>query len=97
MLPRADVLVALGTLEYVYDVPRTLVRLADLTKRLIVTYCCHRSTADKDARLRQGWLSDLTEEEFERHLNATGVIVKRTVIFQNEVNFKQMLWVADKP
>jgi hypothetical protein len=94
-LPEADVLVALGTLEYVYDVPATLKKLASRATRLIVTYCCRVPEADAEARLRHGWLSDYTEDQMIAHLESIPLKSLRNVAFQNEAYFKQIMWVGD--
>jgi len=95
-LPDSDVLVALGTMEYVYDFPGVLTKLRATTRRIIFTYCSHVEGADPQNRMRQGWLTDFSQEEVEHYLDSAHLSVVKKVLFQDEVHFKQVMWVADR-
>lgn len=59
----ADMVVALGLLEYVYNLPGLLLRLATHRLPLLVSYCAADKAPGIDRRAL-GWVNDLTIEQF---------------------------------
>lgn len=64
-LPRADVIVMSGVLEFVHDPAGLLSLLSRLTEAFVVSYACRRSRlrAETWSRRALGWVNDLTREE----------------------------------
>lgn len=64
-LPRADVIVMSGVLEFVHDPAGLLSLLARLTRAFVVSYACRRSRLLTEiwSRRALGWVNDLTRED----------------------------------
>ncbi len=55
-----DTVIMSGVLEYVYDINAVMEFLSPEIENICVSYCC--SDIAKDNRLKNGWLSDYTED-----------------------------------
>lgn len=62
VVPPSDVVVFLGVLEYVSDVPSVLVHVRESTSKVILSYACaHSGTLrERIARRRMSWVNDYT-------------------------------------
>lgn len=69
-----DVVVMLGLLEYVHDVPALLRRAAGAASTLVASYCTV-TRWDRERRLEKGWFNDLALSDLLDTLKATGWLV----------------------
>ena len=90
-----DIIVALGVLEYIYDVPLNLDRIAKSAGRTIFTYCCKTESSDVSPRLNQGWLSDLTAQDVDDAITEAHLKIVNCTVIQETPTFTQIFYVAD--
>jgi len=86
----AKAIAALGLIEYIYDVPRLLARMADTCSVVILSYNCTDFFPDlnTDDRLGNAWVNQYSLDELQNVFMAVGLQIQERVQF----NAKQTLW-----
>lgn len=80
-----DTVIMSGVLEYVYDIKAVMVFLYSEIDNICVSYCC--SDIAKDNRLKNGWLSDYTEEELKAIFESCNYTVVKETIWRSQSLF----------
>jgi len=79
-----DVVVLLGVLEYLHNLPEALDKLAGATPALVMSYCC-RTCPREDAAaiyLARGWVNALSEEEVIQAMSQRGFSLRSRIRFE---------------
>ena len=86
----AHAIVGLGLLEYIYDVPRFLARLAATCTVVVLSYNPTDFFPDVsvDERLGNAWVNSFCVDELERLFANAGLLIEATIQF----NATQTLW-----
>jgi len=95
----ADVVVALGVLEYVYDIKGFFYGCARIAPRLIFSYhiSYSRNYATRVERMKMGWLNDFPISQVVTEIVRAGGKIERIDGFMHKQNFTQYLFVVVFP
>lgn len=85
-IPRHDVAVFSGVLEYIFDVGRVIQHLSQTTKVIVVSYapCTERTLSNRYRRLVNGWVNAYGKPEFEQVFQDCGYRSDRELKWQNQ-------------
>jgi GR25 family glycosyltransferase involved in LPS biosynthesis len=79
---------ALGLIEYIYDVPRLLSRIAGTCNVVVLSYNSTDFFPDLEERLGNAWVNQYSVEDLEKLFSNAGLLIEEKIQF----NATQILW-----
>ena len=84
----ADACTFLGVLEYLTDVPGVLAQARAQFRTVVISYNVCKAKSLVERRLKDGWMSHLSQDEIEGAFRASGF---RIAAFE-QIGERQMMW-----
>lgn len=86
-IPKHDIAVFSGVLEYVTNLHKLIFILSDLNQTIIASYTTLEQNPDIHSRRQSGWYNDLTEKMFTKMFTEAGYLLTETKQWKNQTLF----------